>query len=88
MVQRVSSSYHHHQRIFIAGEACHNLAPRVGEGMDLSLQDALCIATHIAVVLKDRKPNRKTILDKYEGLHRRIALDLMDADRELDEFQL
>ena len=37
--QRVSSKFSVHERVFIAGDACHTHSPKAGQGMNASMND-------------------------------------------------
>ena len=37
--QRVASKFSIHERVFIAGDACHTHSPKAGQGMNASMND-------------------------------------------------
>lgn len=37
--QRVASQFSVHERVFIAGDACHTHSPKAGQGMNASMND-------------------------------------------------
>lgn len=37
--QRLTESFAKHNRIFLAGDACHTHSPKAGQGMNTSMQD-------------------------------------------------
>ncbi len=37
--QRVASRFTAHERVFIAGDACHTHSPKAGQGMNASMND-------------------------------------------------
>ena len=37
--QRVASKFSVHERVFIAGDACHTHSPKAGQGMNASMND-------------------------------------------------
>ena len=38
--QRVASKFSIHERVFIAGDACHTHSPKAGQGMNASMNDS------------------------------------------------
>ena len=38
--QRVASQFSVHERVFIAGDACHTHSPQAGQGMNASMNDS------------------------------------------------
>lgn len=38
--QRVASQFSAHERVFIAGDACHTHSPKAGQGMNASISDS------------------------------------------------
>jgi 2-polyprenyl-6-methoxyphenol hydroxylase-like FAD-dependent oxidoreductase len=51
-------------RIFIAGDAAHQMPPYLGQGMTSGIRDAYNLAHHVALVLNGRASN--DFLDTYE----------------------
>ena len=38
--QRVATQFSVHERVFIAGDACHTHSPKAGQGMNASMNDS------------------------------------------------
>ena len=66
-------------RVYLAGDAVHNHSPKVGLGMNISLQDGFNIGWKVALVAKGVA--HASILDTYEPERRRLAEMLVDFDR-------
>lgn len=54
--QRVASKFSVHERVFIAGDACHTHSPKAGQGMNASMNDTHNISK--APGLNPLRPNR------------------------------
>ena len=67
-------------RIFIAGDACHTHSPKAGQGMNVSMGDALNLGWKLAAVLEGRSP--VSLLRSYSAERQAVAKDLIDFDRE------
>jgi phenol 2-monooxygenase len=48
----VAAQFSKHERIFIAGDACHTHSPKAGQGMNASMADGHNIGWKIAHVLR------------------------------------
>ncbi|KAE8333485.1 FAD binding domain-containing protein [Aspergillus sergii] len=66
-------------RIYLAGDAVHNHSPKVGLGMNISLQDGFNIGWKVALVAKGVA--HTSILNTYEPERRPLAEMLVDFDR-------
>ena len=66
--------------VFIAGDACHTHSPKAGQGMNVSMQDALNLGWKLVAVLRKRCP--PSLLHTYSAERRAIAQELIDFDRE------
>lgn len=66
--------------VFIAGDACHTHSPKAGQGMNVSMQDALNLGWKLAAVLQGRCPPE--LLHSYSAERQAIARELIDFDRE------
>jgi 2-polyprenyl-6-methoxyphenol hydroxylase-like FAD-dependent oxidoreductase len=58
-------------RAFLAGDAAHVHSPAGGQGMNIGIQDAVCLGGHLAGVLIGGEAS--TFLDKYETERRPVA---------------
>jgi phenol 2-monooxygenase len=67
--------------VFIAGDACHTHSPKAGQGMNVSMQDALNLGWKLASVLLGRCS--PAILHTYSTERRSVAQELLDFDRKL-----
>ena len=71
-------------RVFLAGDAVHTHSPKLGQGMNVSMQDAYNLGWKLgAVITGSAKPE---ILQTYQTERRQVALDLLDGDREIARF--
>ncbi|KAJ4470473.1 FAD binding domain-containing protein [Lentinula aciculospora] len=88
--QRVAERYTVHNRIFIAGDACHTHSPKAGQGMNASMQDSYNLAWKLVHVLKGTA--HRSLLqtasklnfhlgELYEFERRQYAQDLIDFDK-------
>ncbi|KAG1850915.1 FAD binding domain-containing protein [Suillus subluteus] len=78
--QRVASNFSKHERVFIAGDACHTHSPKAGQGMNASMNDTHNLAWKLAQVLRGRADI--SLLKTYEFERRKYAQALIDFDRE------
>jgi len=70
-------------RAFVAGDACHTHSPKGGWGLNTSLPDAFNLGWKVASVLQGKcKPK---LLQTYGSERRKVALQLIDADRQLSK---
>ncbi|EJD48151.1 hypothetical protein AURDEDRAFT_183516 [Auricularia subglabra TFB-10046 SS5] len=77
--QRVAAKYSIHERVFIAGDACHTHSPKAGQGMNASMNDTHNLSWKLAHVL--RGWSDISLLKTYEFERRKYAQDLIDFDR-------
>ncbi|GAA0680305.1 FAD-binding monooxygenase [Marinobacterium maritimum] len=68
-------------RGFVAGDACHTHSPKGGWGLNTSLPDTFNLGWKLAAVLQGRSHPR--LLSTYGPERRKVAQQLIDADREL-----
>lgn len=76
--QRVTDKFSAHDRVFIAGDACHTHSPKAGQGMNVSMMDTYNLAWKVASVVKRQSP--RAILATYQSERRKIAQDLIAFD--------
>ncbi|KAI8995217.1 FAD binding domain-containing protein [Trametes punicea] len=77
--QRVAKQYSVHDRVFIAGDACHTHSPKAGQGMNASMADTHNLAWKLAYVLRGWADI--SLLKTYELERRKFAVDLINFDR-------
>ncbi|KAF8511810.1 FAD binding domain-containing protein [Hysterangium stoloniferum] len=77
--QRVASSFSKHNRVFIAGDACHTHSPKAGQGMNASMNDTHNLSWKLTQVLRGWAD--PSILTTYEFERRKFAQDLINFDR-------
>ncbi|KZT67342.1 hypothetical protein DAEQUDRAFT_767249 [Daedalea quercina L-15889] len=77
--QRVSNKYSVHERVLIAGDACHTHSPKAGQGMNASMNDTHNLAWKLAYVLRGWADI--SLLKTYELERRKYAQDLIDFDK-------
>lgn len=77
--QRIAPTFVKGDRIFLAGDAVHTHSPKVGLGMNMSMQDGFNIGWKVALVAAGvAKP---AILSTYDAERHRLAEMLLDFDR-------
>ncbi|KAI0832097.1 FAD binding domain-containing protein [Trametes gibbosa] len=77
--QRVAAQFSVHERVFIAGDACHTHSPKAGQGMNASMNDTHNLAWKLALVLRGWAD--MSLLKTYEFERRKYAQDLIDFDK-------
>lgn len=70
-------------RAFVAGDACHTHSPKGGWGLNTSLPDTFNLGWKLAAVLQGRSDPK--LLATYSTERRKVARQLIDADRELSK---
>ncbi|KAI9455214.1 FAD binding domain-containing protein [Russula earlei] len=77
--QRVASRFTAHERVFIAGDACHTHSPKAGQGMNASMNDTHNLAWKLTHVLHGWADI--SLLKTYEFERRKYAQDLISFDK-------
>ncbi|KAI0738707.1 FAD binding domain-containing protein [Daedaleopsis nitida] len=77
--QRVAEKYAVHDRVFIAGDACHTHSPKAGQGMNTSMGDTHNLAWKIVYALRGWAD--PSLLTTYEEERRTLAQNLIEFDR-------
>ncbi|VDC02151.1 unnamed protein product [Peniophora sp. CBMAI 1063] len=77
--QRVADKFSVHERVFIAGDACHTHSPKAGQGMNTSINDAHNFGWKLAYVLRGLAP--LSFMKTYELERRAFALELIEFDK-------
>ncbi|KAI0695048.1 hypothetical protein C8T65DRAFT_710902 [Cerioporus squamosus] len=77
--QRVAAQFSVHERVFIAGDACHTHSPKAGQGMNASMNDTHNLAWKLAHVLRGWADI--SLLKTYEFERRKYAQDLINFDK-------
>ncbi|KDQ61459.1 hypothetical protein JAAARDRAFT_30898 [Jaapia argillacea MUCL 33604] len=77
--QRVAAKYSVHDRVFIAGDACHTHSPKAGQGMNASMNDTHNLLWKMTHVLRGWAD--PSLLKTYEFERRKYAQDLIDFDK-------
>lgn len=70
-------------RAFVAGDACHTHSPKGGWGLNTSLPDTFNLGWKLAAVLQGKA--KAKLLATYGTERRKVAQQLIDADRELSK---
>lgn len=70
-------------RAFVSGDACHTHSPKGGWGLNTSLPDTFNLGWKMAAVLQGRSDPK--LLSTYGTERRKVAQQLIDADRELSK---
>jgi phenol 2-monooxygenase len=79
--QRLAEKFTAHDRVFLAGDACHTHSPKAGQGMNVSLQDGYNIGWKLAHILRGKL--RAEVIATYVSERSKVAADLIDFDRTL-----
>ncbi|KAF8262324.1 FAD binding domain-containing protein [Lactarius quietus] len=77
---RVASKFTAHERVFIAGDACHTHSPKAGQGMNAGMNDSHNLAWKLTHVLRSWADI--SLLKTYEFERRKYAQDLIAFDKE------
>ncbi|KAF9648655.1 hypothetical protein BDM02DRAFT_3155659 [Thelephora ganbajun] len=78
--QRVASKFSIHDRVFIAGDACHTHSPKAGQGMNASMNDTHNLIWKLVHILRGWADI--SLLKFYEFERRKYAQDLINFDRQ------
>lgn len=70
-------------RAFVSGDACHTHSPKGGWGLNTSLPDTFNLGWKMAAVLQGKSDPK--LLSTYSTERRKVAQQLIDADRELSK---
>ncbi|EIW83429.1 hypothetical protein CONPUDRAFT_164380 [Coniophora puteana RWD-64-598 SS2] len=77
--QRVASKFSAHERVFIAGDACHTHSPKAGQGMNASINDSHNLAWKLVHVIRGWAD--LSLLKSYEFERQKYAQDLINFDK-------
>jgi phenol 2-monooxygenase len=70
--------------IFLAGDAVHTHSPTMGQGMNVSMQDAYNLGWKLGSVLSGISD--PSILSTYSSERRPVAIELLELDKKVSEF--
>ncbi|KAJ5147146.1 hypothetical protein N7526_000498 [Penicillium atrosanguineum] len=79
--QRIAPTFAKDDRIFLAGDAVHTHSPKVGLGMNMSMQDGFNVGWKVALVAAGVAS--PAILSTYNAERHHLAEMLLDFDRHL-----
>jgi phenol 2-monooxygenase (NADPH) len=82
--QRIAPNFSVGERIFLAGDAVHTHSPKLGQGLNVSMQDSYNLGWKLGNVITGRSP--RTLLKSYEDERRKVALQLLAIDEEIARF--
>ncbi|KAI5780854.1 FAD binding domain-containing protein [Geopyxis carbonaria] len=77
--QRVANKFSAHDRVFLAGDACHTHSPKAGQGMNVSMMDQYNLAWKVGSVLTGKL--QRHALSTYQSERQQIARDLIAFDK-------
>ncbi|PLN78147.1 2-polyprenyl-6-methoxyphenol hydroxylase [Aspergillus taichungensis] len=77
--QRLAPTFSRGRRMHLAGDAVHTHSPKIGLGMNTSIQDGFNIGWKIALVLKGIA--HPSIIDTYDLERHRVAEEVLHYDR-------
>ena len=81
--QRLTESFAKHDRIFLAGDACHTHSPKAGQGMNTSMQDTFNWAWKVGHVLTGLAHPR--LLETYSAERQVVAQNLINFDKKFSK---
>ncbi|CAD0115127.1 unnamed protein product, partial [Aureobasidium uvarum] len=81
--QRLATSFSHHDRVFLAGDAVHTHSPTMGAGMNVSMQDSHNLIWKIATAIRTQN---RDILATYTSERMAVAKELIHKDRAMSDF--
>ncbi|KAH9821440.1 phenol 2-monooxygenase [Teratosphaeria destructans] len=82
--QRLAPSFSFRDRVFLCGDAVHTHTPMMGQGMNVSMQDAYNLGWKLGSVLTGIASPE--ILHTYHRERRSVAKRLIELDREMADF--
>ncbi|KAJ5151482.1 uncharacterized protein N7482_010734 [Penicillium canariense] len=82
--QRIAPTFTKGNRVFLAGDAVHTHSPKVGLGMNMSMQDGFNIGWKVALVAGGVAT--PSILGTYDAERHRLAEMLLEFDRHWSGF--
>jgi len=77
--QRLAEKFSIRNRIFLAGDAAHTHSPKVGQGMNMSMQDTFNLGWKLVACVQHNAD--LSLLSTYESERRPVANDLLNFDR-------
>ncbi|SCZ92104.1 BZ3501_MvSof-1269-A2-R1_Chr2-1g04245 [Microbotryum saponariae] len=77
--QRIASKYTLDQRVFLGGDATHTHSPKAGQGMNISLLDAMSLTWKLNLV-ETGMADADILLPTYESERKEIAHALLEFD--------
>lgn len=82
--QRVAPNFSYKNRVFLAGDAVHTHSPKMGQGMNVSMQDTYNLTWKLcSVIAGQAKPE---ILTTYQTERHAVACELISVDKQFAEF--
>ncbi|KAK4889817.1 hypothetical protein LTR27_011435 [Elasticomyces elasticus] len=82
--QRVAKQFSYKNRVFLCGDAVHTHSPTMGQGMNVSMQDAYNLGWKLGSVIEGTA--KREILSTYNEERRPVAQELIDLDRRMSDF--
>ena len=82
--QGIAFHFSYQNRVFLSGDAVHTHSPKMGQGMNVAMQDTYNIGWKLGLVLSNIC--HPSILETYEFERRQVALDLIAMDRQIARF--
>jgi 2-polyprenyl-6-methoxyphenol hydroxylase-like FAD-dependent oxidoreductase len=79
--ESVAESFFVHDRVFLAGDACHIHSVNGGQGLNTGLADAYNLIWKLHRVIKHQAP--LSLLDTYEAERKPVALSVIETSGEL-----
>ncbi|GJN93616.1 hypothetical protein Rhopal_006673-T1 [Rhodotorula paludigena] len=76
--QRLTESFGKHNRVFLAGDACHTHSPKAGQGMNTSMQDTWNLCWKLGAVITGVA--KRELLQTYSDERQVVAKTLIDFD--------
>ncbi|KAK8060691.1 FAD binding domain-containing protein [Apiospora saccharicola] len=82
--QRIADRFSAGECVFLVGDAIHTHSPKVGQGMNVSMQDSYNLGWKLGGVLKGQLQSH--VLETYETERRPVAESLIAVDQETVAF--
>jgi 2-polyprenyl-6-methoxyphenol hydroxylase-like FAD-dependent oxidoreductase len=79
--ESVAENFRIHQRVFLAGDACHIHSVNGGQGLNTGLADAVNLMWKLNMVINFEAPFK--LLDSYETERKPVALSVVETSGEL-----
>ncbi|THU93620.1 FAD/NAD(P)-binding domain-containing protein [Dendrothele bispora CBS 962.96] len=77
--QRIAGTFCAHDRVFLAGDACHTHSSGSAQGLNTGVHDAIKLAWKLALCVQGI--GKKSLLDSYDAERRPLVRQVIDNDK-------